>query len=104
MNEAFVADTAAIFAGPLATDGLYKAGGAGAGTPIRAICSLPDVTTDFAAGRFASETAVFLVLVSAVADPAEGDLLEFAFGSFEVQGMPQRDPRRLRWRIEARTL
>lgn len=104
MNAAFAADTAAIFAGPLATDGLYKVGGAGIGTDIRAICSLPDMVADFGTARFASETAVFLVPVASVADPAEGDELEFSFGSFAVQGSPQRDPRRLWWRIEARAI
>jgi len=100
MNEAFAADTAAIFAGQLATDCTYSAAG-GPPVAVRVICSLPDMVAEFASGRFASETAVFLVPVASIPEPASGDVLTFEFGSFTVQGSPRRDPRRLWWRIEA---
>lgn len=100
MSAIFAAHTAAIFNGPLAVDAVYTPDG-GEGAEVRAIPVLGDPRTSFNAGTFVRDSAVFLVATAAVANPAEGDTITVDGSDYRVQGAPERDERRLHWRIEA---
>lgn len=101
MNSAFAADTAAIFAGPLATPAVWRPAAAPE-FAVRVIAAVGDAIVDFDRARLATGTGVFLVPVASVSAPQSGDRLIIDGMEFVVQGSPRRDPRRLWWRIEAR--
>src|SRR5690606_27229907 len=93
-------DLASILGGELGEDALYlpRSGGELA---IRVIRRRPDEVTAFADAQIVSTTSVFLVAVADVEEPVPGDRIEVAGIVHEVQAVPTRDARRLRWRIEA---
>lgn len=101
MNPIFAANCAAIFNGPLAVDAVYTPAG-GSPVDIRVIPAFADVGTRFGAGSYTRASAMFLVQIASVAAPAEDDVITVGSDSFTVQGVPERDERHLRWRIEAR--
>ena len=101
--RAFTAAIDALFADPnIATDAVYRAGGADPGTMIRAIVRQPDRIGNFGETRIAAATLMIDVRVSEVASPAEGDTIEMDSTVHVIQGEPIRDAERLVWTIEAR--
>lgn len=101
--SAFSAGVAALFADPhLSVSALYRVGGAGAGSAVRVIRSMPDETTNFASARLVVETVLIDVRVADAPDLAEGDTFEIASEVFIIVGAPKRDEDRLAWRAEAR--
>ncbi|MGE5770238.1 MAG: hypothetical protein ACM32G_08120 [Betaproteobacteria bacterium] len=100
---AFAAAVTALFADPnLGVDVIYRTGGAGPGTIIRAIIRQPDRIGTYGETRIATATLMIDVRVSEVAAPAEGDTLEMNGTIYVIQGEPIRDAERLIWTIEAR--
>jgi hypothetical protein len=92
-----------LFADPnLGVDVIYRTGGAGPGTIIRAIIRQPDWIGTFGETRIATATLMIDVRVSDVAAPAEGDTIEMNGTIYVIQGEPIRDAERLIWTIEAR--
>ncbi len=97
----FAADTAAIFAGPLAVDAFYQPVN-GFGFDIRVMRSAPDETIQIRDATLAAATSVFVIPVTTVPAPAKGDRITVAGETFEIQSRPMRDSRRLRWTINTR--
>ena len=86
---AFTAAIDALFADPnLATDAVYRAGGADPGVPVRAIIRRPDRIGDFGETRIVTETTTFDIRVSEIAAPAEGDTIEVDSVTYVIQGEP----------------
>ena len=101
--SAFATAIDVLFADPnLGVDVIYRTGGAGPGTIIRAIIRQPDRISTFGETRIATATLMIDVRVSEVAAPAEGDTLEMKGTIYVIQGEPIRDAERLIWTIEAR--
>ncbi len=93
----------ALFADPnLGRDGLYRAGGADPGIPVRVILRRPDRVGEFGETRIVTETLLIDIRVSEVATPADGDTIEVDGTVYVIQGEPIRDAERLVWTIEAR--
>lgn len=93
-------DLASILGGELGEDALYipRTGGELA---IKVIRRRPDEITAFGDAQIVSTSSVFLVAVADVEEPGPGDQIEVGGIVHEVQAVPTRDARRLRWRIEA---
>jgi hypothetical protein len=103
MMPAFAAAIDALFADPnLAVDAVYRAGGADPGIPVRVVVRRPDRVGDFGDTRLLTETTVFDVRVSEIAEPAAGDTIEADGVTYVIQGEPVRDAERLVWTIDAR--
>jgi hypothetical protein len=103
LTNVFTAAIEALFADPsLGRDGLYRAGGADPGIPVRVILRRPDRVGEFGETRIVTETLLIDVRVSEVAAPADGDTVEVDGTVYVVQGAPIRDAERLVWTIEAR--
>lgn len=71
--------------------------------PVRVIARRADALTEFGDARLWSETSIFDVRVSEIADPRPGDQLLVGEEAFVVQGEPVRDRERLIWTIQARS-
>ncbi len=98
----FTAAIDALFADPnLGRDGLYRAGGADPGTPVRVILRWPDRVGDLGETRIVTETLLIDVRVSEVAAPADGDTIELDGTVYVIQREPIRDAERLVWTIQA---
>lgn len=97
----FAADTAAIFDDVLAVDATYTPDG-GSPVAVRVIPRQSDQERSFGGAQLVSDSSVFLLAVAAVAAPASGDTLAVDGATYQVQGEPMRDDRRLFWRLEAR--
>ncbi|MGR3599187.1 MAG: head-tail joining protein [Heliomarina sp.] len=101
--NAFSAAVDAIFADPnMAVDAAYRSGGADPATSIRAIKRAPDEIAEFNSGRFVSDTVVFDLRVSDVANLTVGDTLAIDGDTYQVFGEPRRDSERLVWTAEVR--
>src|SRR5512134_1581899 len=101
--SAFATAIDVLFADPnLSVDVIYRTGGAGPGTIIRAIIRQPDRIGDFGETRIATATLVIDVRVSEIAAPAEGGMIEMNGTIYVIQGEPIRDAERLTWTMEAR--
>lgn len=100
-----VADTAAIFEDALAVEATYTPGD-GPPAAVRVIPMAPDRIADWRETRIHQASMTFLAPVAALAAPAAGETLAIAAGRFAgtyvIQGAPERDARRLRWRIDVR--
>ncbi len=70
--------------------------------PIRVVRRDPDRITEFAAGRFVSDTTMVDVRVYDLPDPRPGDLIVIGADTFTVQGEPMRDRERLIWALDLR--
>ena len=91
-----------LFADPsLAQDATYLPA-AGDMLPVRVIARRADALTDFGDARLWSETSVFDVRVSEIAEPRPGDRLVLGDEVFVVQGEPVRDRERLVWTLSMR--
>lgn len=100
--NAFSAAADAIFADAhMAADAVYTPDG-GAPVTVRVILARPDERADWRDTTIVSATAMVSVRVSEVAAPAVGDTFAIGGSTYTVQGVPERDPRNLVWRIEAR--
>ena len=88
----------------LATDAIYRPGGAGGGTTVRVTRRSPDRTAPFGEGRFVTDTNVIDVRVSEVATLDAGDTFQIGAEIYAVQGEPLRDSERLVWSAEVRLL
>ncbi|MDH2326002.1 hypothetical protein QCN27_03885 [Cereibacter sp. SYSU M97828] len=97
----FAADTAAIFAGPLAAPVLYLPK-VGEVLHIRAIVTAPDDTISFGSSTVSAATTVFMIQTADLANPAAEDRIRHNDVEYVVQGVPRRDSRRLRWMINTR--
>lgn len=92
----------ALFSDPhLAADATFTPDG---GTPVlvRAIARRPDRIMAFGDARLASDSAMFDLRVSEVADPRPGDRLDVTGESYVLFGEPVRDVERLVWTVSAR--
>lgn len=103
--NAFAASIDAIFRDPnMAVDALWRAGGAGAGVPVRVIRRAPDRIANWGEGRFVTDTIFFDVRVSDVPALQPGDTFEIEGELFEVRSEPVRDRERLCSAAEVRAL
>ncbi|WIY52456.1 hypothetical protein O9Z70_13460 [Devosia sp. YIM 151766] len=103
--SAFAAGINAIFADPnMAMAALYRAGGAGAGVPVRVIFRAPDRIANWGDGRFVTDTIFVDVRVSDVPALKTGDTFEITGDLLEVRSDPVRDRERLCWAAEVREL
>jgi len=83
-------------------DALYTPQG-GIAKDIRVIATRPDEIVGFGNTRVHTETALFEVRASEVAQPNPGDLLTIDGTDYVVQGEPERrDPHRLVWTLDTR--
>ena len=83
-------------------DALYSPQG-GAAVNIRVIAMRPDEITGFGETRVHTETALFEVRVSELAEPRPDDLLTIDGADYVIQGEPERrDPHRLFWTLDTR--
>ncbi|MFC4669693.1 hypothetical protein ACFO5X_14105 [Seohaeicola nanhaiensis] len=97
---AFETAMAAIFRDAnMAADALYHPGGSGS-VPVRIIPVRPDEEIQFGRQRVIGETFVFHVSTADLAAPAEDDEITYLGTRYRVLGVPERDDRRLHWRIE----
>ncbi len=100
--DAFAVATDALFADPnIATDAIWRAGGAGTGTAVRVVTRRPDQVVGFGDSRAVLPTLLVDVRRSEVAEPASGDTVEIDGDLFEVIAAPIIDSVRLMWTCEA---
>jgi len=100
--DAFAVATDALFADPnFATDAIWRAGGAGAGTAVRVVTRQPDQVAGFGDSRAVLPTLLIDVRRSEVAEPASGDTVEIDGAAFEIIAAPTIDSLRLVWTCEA---
>lgn len=100
--DAFAVATDALFADPnIATDAIWRAGGAGTGTAVRVVARRPDQVIGFGDSRAVLPTLLVDVRRSEVAEPASGDTVEIDGDLFEVIAAPILDSVRLMWTCEA---
>ncbi len=88
----------------LASDAVYRAGGIGPGTAIRAARRAPDDLASFGEARFVTSTVILELLVAAAPDLAAGDRIQIGAVIYEVRAEPIRDAERLIWTAEVREL
>lgn len=96
-------DLAALFADPFgfAKPAVY-APAEGSAFDLRVVPTRPDEVVGFGESRLSSPATVFLVQVADVAEPNAGDVITFEGTDYVVQGVPQRDDNRTRWRVDTR--
>jgi hypothetical protein len=83
-------------------DALYSPQG-GVAENIRVIATRPDEIVGFGDTRVITETALFEVRASEVAEPQPGDRLTVDGADYVIQGEPERrDPDRLVWSLDVR--
>jgi hypothetical protein len=100
--DAFTAATDALFGDPnIARDATWRAGGVGAGVPVRIITRRPDQVVGFGDSRAVLPTTLIDVRRSEVTDPGSGDTVEIDSEIFEVIATPTIDSLRLVWTCEA---
>jgi len=98
---AVVAATDALFADPnIARDATWRAGGAGAGIPVRVISRRPDQVVGFGDSRAILPTMLIDVRRSEVSEPGSGDTVEIDGEVFEIIATPTIDSLQLVWTCE----
>lgn len=101
--NAFASANDILFEDPnLGLDALWKAGGAGAGVPVRVVISEPDVEQDWRDTRLVLHAVILEVRMSEVATVAHGDTFTVGTAVYVLSGEPKRDDLHLTWRAEAR--
>lgn len=101
MLSAFSEAIDAIFADEnVAEDAIWRAGGAGAGVPVRVIRKSPDEIASFGASRAILLSVIVAVRGSEVASPASGDKVQIGTVVFEIIAEPRRDSLGLVWECE----
>lgn len=73
---------------------------AGSAKTINVMESRADIETDFGGSRIKSNSAVFEVLVSDIAQPARGDTLEIFAKTYVVKSFRYLDPQQLIWFLD----
>jgi hypothetical protein len=102
MMDAFAVATDALFADPnIATDAIWRAGGAGSGVLVRAITRRPDQVVSFGDSRAVLPALLIDVRRSQVDEPASGDTVEIGTAVFDIIGTPVLDSFSLVWTCEA---
>ena len=97
----FSAAIDAVFA-RFGVDAVYTPDGGGA-VCVRVITRRPDEIVGFGDTRIHTETALFEVRASEVAEPQPGDRLTVDGSDYVIQGEPERrDPDRLAWTLDLR--
>jgi len=97
----FSAAIDAVFA-RFGVDAVYTPDGGGA-VCVRVITRRPDEIVGFGDTRIHTETALFEVRASEVAEPRPGDRLTVDGTDYVIQGEPERrDPDRLIWTLDVR--
>ena len=100
---AFAFGVDVLFRDPnIGRDALWRAGGNGAGVPVRVITRAPDDIVEWRESRVRAATVFIDVRVSEVVTLSKGDTFEIAGAVFTVTGAPERDSERLVWKAEAR--
>ena len=100
--DAFAVATDALFADPnIATEAIWRVGGAGTGTAVRVVTRRPGQVVGFGDSRAVLPTLLIDVRRSEVAEPASGDTVEIDGDLFEVIAAPIIDSVRLVWTCEA---
>jgi len=103
--DAFTAALDDLFANPdIARTAIYRPGGVGDGTPVRAVARRPDRQAEFGDIAVHTATAMFEVRVFEVPAPTEGDAIIFDGETFIIQGEPTRDAERLVWTLDTRPI
>lgn len=103
--SAFDLAAKAIFADAnMASDAIYRVGGLGVGTTVRAIRRAPDRAATFGDGRFLTDTVLLDVRVVDAPSLNMGDTLEIGGVVYEVRAEPMRDTERLIWTAEVKEL
>lgn len=101
--SAFAVAIGTLFEDPnLAVDALWRAGGAGAGIPVRAVRRDPDTVVSYRDGRYVVDTVFLDLRIAEVPGLAQGDTLEVDGAVYTMIGNPVRDRDRLIWTIGAR--
>jgi hypothetical protein len=99
--DAFTAASDALFGDPnIARDAIWRAGGVGAGVPVRIIARRPDQAVGFGDSRAVLPTTLIDMRRAEVADPASGDTVEIDSETFEIIATPTIDSLRLVWTCE----
>ncbi len=99
--DAFTAATDVLFADPnIARDVVWRTGGVGAGTAVRAVTRRPDQVVGFGDSRAVLPTLLVDVRRSEVSEPASGDTIEIDGEVFEIIASPTIDSLRLVWTCE----
>ena len=88
----------------LASDAIYRPGGAGSGTGCRAVLSAPDQVANFGDTRFVADTIILSLRVADAPALSAIDTVEIGGAIYRIQGEPTRDATRLVWKAEAREL
>jgi hypothetical protein len=102
---AFDLATDSLFNDPnLATDALYRVGGAGPALALRVVRAMPDGIAKYGDGRFVVDTVLLSICVSDAPELSAGDTVEIAGVLHEIRGTPTRDTARLVWLAEAGAL
>lgn len=92
----------AIFAdNNIGEDAIWRAGGVGAGVPVRIIRKSPDKIIGFGDSRVVISSVLVDVRTSEIALPAAGDTVEIAGGVFDIIAEPTADTLRFVWTCEA---
>lgn len=100
--SAFAAAMAALASDPnLGVSALWRAGGTGAGVPIRVLRSSPDVTSAGFETSIVQPTDVLTVAVDAVPAPDAGDTITIGMEVLTVQHA-ERDAAGVAWRVFCR--
>jgi hypothetical protein len=85
----------------LASDALWRVGGAGDGIAVRVIRKSPDRIVGFGDSRAVMPSILVDVRTAEVALPAAGDTVEIAGSVFDIIADPTADTLRLVWSCEA---
>jgi hypothetical protein len=100
--SAFAAAMAALAADPnLGFSAVWRAGGAGSGTPVRVLRSSPDVTSAGFDTSIVQATDVLTVAVDAITPPDAGDTITIGAEVLTVQHA-ERDAAGVAWRVFCR--
>jgi hypothetical protein len=99
MNAVTIAMDALFADSNIGVEAVYTAGG---GNPVlvRVVARRGDSVTGFGDAKLWSETQLFDLRVSEVAEPRPGDRIEIDGEAFLIQGEPIRDPERLIWTLD----
>lgn len=99
--SAFALGLDAIFADPnLGEDALWKAGGVGAGVPVRVVRRSPDRVERFGDSRALLDSLAVDLRRSDAPTLAEGDVVEIGGTAFRVIAEPVADALGLTWTAE----
>lgn len=84
----------------MASDAVYRVGGAGAGTTVRVVAVRPDEFPTFGETRVKTSVSRFQLRASEVAAPAVGDTLQIGSHIYSIQSPPGIDAERLVWSLD----